>query len=298
MSSQHRPVLFMLVLSLCLLSPTATAARLFDARMDFRVGDDPRSAAMGDLDGDGIFDVVTANFASDDISVMLGNGDGIFQIAMNTYVGHHPTAVVLADLDGNGNLDLAVVLEFGNTVMVGLGTGDGSFPSSEYYPVGGDPDSIAVGDLNGDGTPDLVTANSAVDTVTVLINRKGPTEKTISATLTCSPSSGTLPFTTQMSVTLRNHYSGQTRRVTARINITLANGTAVFNWRRGYANITAGSIYTTNWNQNIPLALSLVGNNLFTLEAEDVTPAPFNQPPYPPSGDTDVVAKVVTGIKP
>ncbi len=151
-----------------------------------------------------------------------------------------------------------------------------------------------MADLNGDGKTDLVTPNYHGDDVSVLLNRSG----TISANLTCSPSSGTLPFTTQISVSLENRYSGQTRRVAAQINITLANGTAVTNWRRGYANIAAGSSYSTNWNQNIPLALSMVGNNIFRLEAEDVTPAPFNQPPYPPSGDIGADASVLTGIKP
>jgi len=54
---------------------------------------------------------------------------------------------------------------------------------------------------------------------------------TISATLTCSPSSGTVPFGTTMSVTLANLYTGQTRRIDGRINVTLANGTAYSNWR-------------------------------------------------------------------
>jgi hypothetical protein len=36
----------------------------------------------------------------------------------------------------------------------------------------------------------------------------------------------------------------------------------------------------------MPAIGSVIGANTFTLMAEDVTPAPYNQPPYPPAGST------------
>jgi len=42
----------------------------------------------------------------------------------------------------------------------------------------------------------------------------------------------------------------------------------------------------------------VIGVNSFTLVAEDVTPAPYNQPPYPASGDGDMESCLVTGIAP
>jgi hypothetical protein len=82
------------------------------------------------------------------------------------------------------------------------------------------------------------------------------------------------------------------------VSVLLGNGETVSNWRRGYANITPGSGSVTSWSQSIPALGSLVGINLFSLWAEDVTPVPFNQPPYPPSGDTDRDNCSVTGLKP
>src|SRR5436189_301721 len=46
-----------------------------------------------------------------------------------------------------------------------------SFARPESYVVGEFPTSVAIGDLNGDAKPDLAVANTASDTMSVLINR-------------------------------------------------------------------------------------------------------------------------------
>ncbi len=121
---------------------------------------------------------------------------------------------------------------------------------------------------------------------------------TVGAFLTCLPSSGTLPFTTQMTATLSNIYTGQLRRMAAKIHLTLGGGGYIANWRAGYTNIAPGESYVASWNQDIPALGTLIGDNVFSLVAEDVTPAPYNQPPYPPAGDIDTTSCTVTGIAP
>lgn len=111
---------------------------------------------------------------------------------------------------------------------------------------------------------------------------------TVAVELTCLPASGTVPFSTTLAVGLTNQYTGQSRRMAAHIDVLLAGGAAYSNWRAGHTNIDSGGSYTTSWNQAIPVLGSVIGSNVFTLVAEDVTPAPYNQPPYPPSGDTAV----------
>jgi hypothetical protein len=48
----------------------------------------------------------------------------------------------------------------------------------------------------------------------------------------------------------------------------------------------------------IPASGAVIGANTFTLHAQDVTPSPFNQPPYPPAGDTAVCQQTVTASAP
>ena len=121
---------------------------------------------------------------------------------------------------------------------------------------------------------------------------------TVDAQLACTPSSGTVPFSTQMSINLTNLYTGQTRRLAGRMDVTIAGGTSYPNWRAGFTNVAAGDSYVSAWMQNIPALGTLVGDNVFSLLVEDVTPSPYNQPPYPMSGDTATDTCVVTGIAP
>src|SRR6516225_1503420 len=53
----------------------------------FSVGIDPTAVVIADVNGDGKPDIITANFGSNDVSVLLGNGDGTFQAAQDFAVG-------------------------------------------------------------------------------------------------------------------------------------------------------------------------------------------------------------------
>ncbi len=78
----------------------------------------------------------------------------------------------------------------------------------------------------------------------------------------------------------------------------MANGSSVNSWRAGFTNVAPGGLFTSSWNQTIPAAGSLIGLNVFTLVAEDVTPAPYNQPPYPAAGGTATASAGLTASAP
>jgi hypothetical protein len=77
----------------------------------------------GDCNGDGKLDLATANFHSNTLSVLLGEGDGGFQTAVSYPVGLNPYGVATGDFNKDGKLDLAVVNYMGNNVSVLIGTG-------------------------------------------------------------------------------------------------------------------------------------------------------------------------------
>ena len=63
---------------------------------------------MGDFNGDGKPDLAVANSGSNNVSVLLGNGDGTFQAAVNYAAGNAPNSVAVGDFNGDGKADLAV----------------------------------------------------------------------------------------------------------------------------------------------------------------------------------------------
>ena len=125
----------------------------------------------------------------------------------------------------------------------------------------------------------------------------GGVDDTVAGAVACLPESGVLPFTASFQVQIDN-LTDSNRQAAARLDLVLANGTGYGNWRAGNTVLSPGEVFTVNWNQQFPALGSLVGDNVFTLLVEDVTPAPYNQPPYLPSGDTDTGACTVTGVAP
>ena len=65
----------------------------FEKVGDFPVGDWPLSVAVADFNGDSIPDLAVANDGSDNVSVLLGKGDGSFGSATNFPVGQDPWSV-------------------------------------------------------------------------------------------------------------------------------------------------------------------------------------------------------------
>jgi len=110
--------------------------------------------AVADLNGDGKPDIVTANLNSDDISVLLGNGDGTFQAEQRFTVGDSPRSVAVADLNGDSVPDIVTANRFSSDVSVLLGNGDGTFQPQRRFAAE-NALFATVADLDGDGPPDL-----------------------------------------------------------------------------------------------------------------------------------------------
>ena len=148
----------------------------FQAHRDFNTGVGPTGIAVGDFNGDGKLDLVTANFGIDQgfsntVSVLLGNGDGTFQRHVEYEAGNFPKSVAVGDFNGDGKLDVVVANFASNLKQVNvlLGNGDGTFGSPVAYGTGKLPVSVVVGNFNGDANLDIAVANSGGNTVSVLL---------------------------------------------------------------------------------------------------------------------------------
>jgi hypothetical protein len=142
----------------------------------------PRSVAVGDLDGDGVPDLVTGNSNTDSIGVLPGVGGGNFGAATEantTPASNFPLDVQLSDLNRDGNLDLVFLStrdpendddSAPPRVVRLLGRGDGTFDADSSFRVetGGSPRGLAAADLDGDGDTDVVTAHAGDSNVYLL----------------------------------------------------------------------------------------------------------------------------------
>jgi hypothetical protein len=82
----------------------------------------PMSVAAADLNGDGVPDLAVANYGSDNVSVLMNQGDGTFAAAVNYSTGSGARSVAAADLNGDGWPDLAVANYGSGDVSVLLNT--------------------------------------------------------------------------------------------------------------------------------------------------------------------------------
>jgi uncharacterized protein (TIGR03437 family) len=127
-------------------------------------GDAPWAIASADFNGDGALDLALANFNSDNVSVLLGDGHGAFRPAPGSPFAlpqnGRPVCIAAADLNRDGKVDLVVGELFGG-VSVLLGNGTGAFAHAAGSPLTAHgPTGIVVGDFNRDGRPDLAFTNA------------------------------------------------------------------------------------------------------------------------------------------
>ncbi|MFJ9769123.1 FG-GAP-like repeat-containing protein [Streptomyces erythrochromogenes] len=119
----------------------------------------PGDVAVGDFDEDGKPDLATSNANSNNVAVVLGNGDGTFgaaaQFGLNGGTG--PQGIAAADLNGDGHLDLVTSNASAGTLSVLPGDGNGGFGPASNVSAGTTlPSRLRLADVNADGKQDAV----------------------------------------------------------------------------------------------------------------------------------------------
>jgi hypothetical protein len=144
----------------------------FQPARNSTLGSAASNLVVGDFNGDGFDDLVTANAADEcEVTVLLSDGNGTFEAPNRIDVGPvQDASVAVGDFNGDGKLDLAVAggayyYYYGaqDEVNILLGNGNGSFsgPINSFIdPFGSTHSAGVVGDFNGDGKEDLVVNGS------------------------------------------------------------------------------------------------------------------------------------------
>ena len=133
--------------------------------------EDSPAVVATDLDNDGRLDVVLAHaiacfvspcVAARTITVMLGFGDGTFQLPFDIEVGTGMSRIVVGDFNRDGIKDLGIAGD-NSQVYTLLGVGNGTFLKQPTITLTADTlfvdgTDIDIADLNGDTIQDMVVA--------------------------------------------------------------------------------------------------------------------------------------------
>ena len=170
------------VLSVCILVGGAVAAApsfMEPGGSPVPVGATPHSVAAADFDGDGKNDLAVANYGSDNVAILRGDGAGHFAAATFVPVGDGPLGLAAADLNRDGT---ARPRRGQRGVRRPLDSARrrrrGFAPAGPAVKLTNGPWYVSIGDVNRDRRPDIVVAHVGFSD---LASRR-PTSRFFSAT--------------------------------------------------------------------------------------------------------------------
>ncbi|RCJ14734.1 hypothetical protein A6S26_08650 [Nostoc sp. ATCC 43529] len=233
----------------------------FTNATNFLAGTSPNSVVVEDINGDGKKDLVVANSDSENVSVLLNDGNGGFGTATNYPAGTSSNFVAVADFDGDSKLDFVVTNYDSGTVSLLVNDGNGGFNAPITFTVGSQPNSIAVGDFNGDSKLDLVVANSGGTDVSLLVNdANGGFNAATSFTVGTKPYSvavGDINGDGKLDIVAANYDS-------ANVSVLLNNGSGSFNTATNFTagtNPAAVAVADINGDSKLDLVVANYGSN-------------------------------------
>ncbi|CAF1439998.1 unnamed protein product, partial [Adineta ricciae] len=122
----------------------------------------PCGIALADFNADGIQDIVSANYGTNSISILIGFANGSFSLIYTYATGDFsgPKAVATGDLNNDGLIDIVVAHYDANTIGIFLANGKASFVTQIVYTVCYEcwPNWVTINDFNKDNKSDIAVA--------------------------------------------------------------------------------------------------------------------------------------------
>ncbi|CAF4309273.1 unnamed protein product [Rotaria socialis] len=136
------------------------------------IGSSPRMIVVYDFNNDNQLDIAVANFGTNNVGILFGNGDGSFKNQTNIEISpSHPLYLAVGDLNNDKQIDIVITNHGTSSIGVLFGSGDGGFTKYITLSTGYDslPSAVAVGDFNNDNKLDIVSANFGTGNIGVFL---------------------------------------------------------------------------------------------------------------------------------
>jgi hypothetical protein len=135
-----------------------------------RIGGATGAVAIGDLNGDGLADLVATTTNWVGVRLQDPQNPGTFMPVQALVAGLQPFAIDIADVNADGRPDISIAnlgsptngLTASASILLQNPAQPGTFLKRLKYQTGADSEGVTVGDLNGDGREDLVVANGSI----------------------------------------------------------------------------------------------------------------------------------------
>lgn len=151
----------------CASRPADAVGQLSYERVDAVVGHPTNAIRAHDLNNDGRLDLVVSGGRN--VFVLMGQGDGRFDVSWSGAAGENPVDLAIADLDADGLADLAVANHETNYVTLFFGVAGGGFERRDHsqFPVNVSPHphAVALQDIDSDGRPDLLVDDRSPESI-------------------------------------------------------------------------------------------------------------------------------------
>ncbi len=147
----------------------------------------PAQVVAGDLNGNGIADLVVRNAGVGTVAVLLGQRGGGFGAPSDFPIGAGASSIALADLGDTGHLGLLVTNSVTGEVLYYPGLGDGTFAAPSLYQAGPGPYGQTTA---ADGSTSVASNDQTAGVAVASISRGGPSPEM--DVVTINPGSNTL----------------------------------------------------------------------------------------------------------
>jgi len=118
----------------------------------------------GDVNGDGIADLISSQLGTGSVVVKINDGTGQFSASQTITTSSSMAHMQLVDIDDDGKLDLLAMRAGTNELAIFKGNGNGTFQNATTYFTGTSSPEFygrtAIADFNQDGKLDLVQAGT------------------------------------------------------------------------------------------------------------------------------------------